>query len=115
MGIQKNTDSKGISKIQHKRKQQPSSTQLTEGILKGDKVALGRAITLVESANPDHTKKAHTIIENCLLRKTETLRIGITGVPGVGKSTFIETLGKRLTALGNKVAVLAVDPFKQSK
>lgn len=73
-------------------------------------MALAKAITLVESANTDHLTKANDIIERCLSEKSETIRIGITGVPGVGKSTFIESLGKKLTASGKKVAVLAVDP-----
>lgn len=71
---------------------------------------MGRAITLVESTNRDHLQKANEVIENCLSKKNDSIRIGITGVPGVGKSTFIETFGQTLTALGKKVAVLAVDP-----
>ncbi len=106
----KNTDSKSISKVRDKRKQFPSIDELTQGILKGDKTALSRAITMVESTNRDHLQMANTIIENCLALKKESIRLGITGVPGVGKSTLIETLGKKLTVLGNKVAVLAVDP-----
>ncbi len=110
MSSQKNIGSDSISKIRSLRKKNPSVIALTEGILKGDKIALSRAITLVESANRKHLQKANEIIENCLLQKSDSIRIGITGVPGVGKSTFIETLGKTLTSFGNKVAVLAVDP-----
>jgi len=65
---------------------------------------------MVESTKPEHQKIANTIIEKCLSKKSDTLRIGITGVPGVGKSTFIERLGKILTQKGNRVAVLTVDP-----
>jgi LAO/AO transport system kinase len=75
-----------------------------------DKVALSRAITLVESTNGTHLAKANDIINGCLPYANTSVRIGITGVPGVGKSTFIEAFGKYLTSLGKKVAVLAVDP-----
>jgi LAO/AO transport system kinase len=71
---------------------------------------LSRAITLVESTNPEHLAKANTIINACLPHSKNAVRIGITGVPGVGKSTFIEAFGTHLTSLGKKVAVLAVDP-----
>lgn len=73
-------------------------------------MALSRAITLVESSHDNHLQEAQQIIEQCLNLNHKTVRIGITGVPGVGKSTFIETLGTHLTASGKKVAVLAVDP-----
>lgn len=99
-----------ISKIKSSRKTQPSATELIEGIIKGNKTALSRAITLIESKNQEHLKKANTIIDACLKEQKNTLRIGITGVPGVGKSTFIEVFGTYLTSLGKKVAVLAVDP-----
>ena len=71
---------------------------------------LARAITLVESTHPDHLQKSYEIIENCLPQTSGSLRIGITGVPGVGKSTFIEQFGTAMTSKGKKVAVLAVDP-----
>ena len=71
---------------------------------------LSRAITLVESTSARHQKKANAILEACLPHASESVRIGITGVPGVGKSTFIEAFGKQLTSMGKKVAVLAVDP-----
>ena len=83
---------------------------MVNGILAGDKTALSRAITLIESTNPLHLEKANTVISQCLPYADKSVRIGITGVPGVGKSTFIEAFGKQLTALGRKVAVLAVDP-----
>ena len=92
------------------RKIQPSANELILGILKSDKVALSRAITLVESTNLEHLTKANEVINGCLPFANKSVRIGITGVPGVGKSTFIEAFGKYLTSLGKKVAVLAVDP-----
>ncbi|MBA6315076.1 methylmalonyl Co-A mutase-associated GTPase MeaB [Cellulophaga baltica] len=99
-----------IAKIKNFRKRQPSVASLIQGIRDGDKIALSRAITLVESKNKTHLIQANQIIEACIADKKNTLRIGITGVPGVGKSTFIEALGKYLTNQGKKVAVLAVDP-----
>jgi len=84
--------------------------ELVAGIRRKDIAALSKAITLVESTKPEHQAIANSIIESCLSQKKETLRIGITGVPGVGKSTFIEGFGKMLTQMGKKVAVLTVDP-----
>jgi LAO/AO transport system kinase len=81
-----------------------------EGILGGDRVMLSKAITLVESALPGHGIMAQRIIEQCMPHSGKSLRIGITGVPGVGKSTFIEAFGMYLCDEGHKVAVLAVDP-----
>jgi LAO/AO transport system kinase len=112
----KNTDTESISKVQRKRKEIPTAEELVEQLLNGNTTALARAITLVESSQLTDQQKASWIIEKCLLQKSNAIRIGITGVPGVGKSTFIETFGKKLTALGEKVAVLAVDPTSsQSK
>jgi len=99
-----------VKNIQKFRKVQPSSEELVQGILSGNITALSRAITLVESTNPDHLAKANEVINACLPHANKSVRIGITGVPGVGKSTFIEAFGKHLTGLGKKVAVLAVDP-----
>ncbi len=99
-----------VKQIQEFRKKLPSAATLVSGILKGDITALSRAITLVESTNIDHLTKANAVINGCLPHANASLRIGITGVPGVGKSTFIEAFGLHLTALGKKVAVLAVDP-----
>jgi len=81
-----------------------------DGIVAGNMTMLSKAITLVESTNPNHHELAQQIIERCLPRSGKSLRIGITGVPGVGKSTFIEALGKELTSTGHKLAVLAIDP-----
>ena len=84
-----------------------------KGILAHDRVILSQAITLVESTNPDHFDKAQTVIERCLPYSGNSIRVGITGVPGVGKSTFIETFGQHLTSLGHRVAVLAIDPSSE--
>ncbi|MCR4737561.1 MAG: methylmalonyl Co-A mutase-associated GTPase MeaB [Bacteroidales bacterium] len=84
-----------------------------EGILRGERVILSQAITMIESANPDHLAMAQAIIERCLPHSGHSLRIGITGVPGVGKSTFIESFGKMLTGMGHKLAVLAIDPSSE--
>ena len=99
-----------IDKIVSFRKIQPAAKDLIDGILKHDKVALSRAITLVESTNSEHLDKANEVINGCLAYANKSVRIGITGVPGVGKSTFIEAFGEFLTSIGKKVAVLAVDP-----
>jgi LAO/AO transport system kinase len=99
-----------VRHIQQFRKIQPSAKELIEGILEGNITALSRAITLVESTNTNHLAKANEVINACLPYANKSVRIGITGVPGVGKSTFIEAFGKYLTGLGKKVAVLAVDP-----
>ena len=101
---------KSVDKIQDSRKIQPTSKELIEGILSGNITALSRAITLVESTNVSHLVKANEVVNACLPNANKSIRIGITGVPGVGKSTFIEAFGKYLTSLGKKVAVLAVDP-----
>lgn len=99
-----------VEKVVRSRKNQPSAAELILGVLQHDKVALSRAITLIESTNAEHQSKANEVINGCLPYANQSVRIGITGVPGVGKSTFIEAFGKHLTSLGKKVAVLAVDP-----
>lgn len=83
---------------------------VAEGVLAGDRRALARAITLVESTRNDHRRDATTVIDRVLPATGTSIRIGISGPPGVGKSTFIEALGLYLIAQGHKVAVLAVDP-----
>ena len=99
-----------LEQIVRFRKQLPTSAELISGIVNKNKVALSRAITLVESSNALHLEKANEVIQGCLPFANKSIRIGITGVPGVGKSTFIEAFGTYLTQLGKKVAVLAVDP-----
>ncbi|MER3376429.1 MAG: methylmalonyl Co-A mutase-associated GTPase MeaB [Allomuricauda sp.] len=110
MATKKSTPPNTISKIRALRKQEISVEALTEGIFKGDKAILAKAITLLESTKPEHFEKANAVIEKCLSKPNNSIRLGITGVPGVGKSSFIETLGTTLTGMGKKVAVLAVDP-----
>ncbi len=83
------------------------------GILEGNITLLSKAVTLVESSKPKHQKIAQKIILKCLPYSGNSIRIGITGVPGVGKSTFIETLGKKITDGGKKLAVLAIDPSSE--
>ena len=102
--------SNAVNQIRQFRKTQPSSLELIDGILSGNIATLSRAITLVESTNANHLANANQVINSCLPHANKSVRIGITGVPGVGKSTFIEAFGKHLTGQGKKVAVLAVDP-----
>jgi GTPase len=83
---------------------------LAEGVLGGSRAVLARAITLVESHRPDHREAAQQLLMELLPHASGGRRVGISGVPGVGKSTFIEALGTRLTGEGHRVAVLAVDP-----
>ena len=84
--------------------------EYVNGIISGNRMLLSKAITLVESSLEKHKVIAREVIEGCLPYSGKSVRIGITGVPGVGKSTFIESFGKHLTGLGHKVAVLAIDP-----
>ncbi len=84
--------------------------RLEEGVLAGERAVLARAITLVESRREDHRALARALLERLLPHTGGSHRVGITGVPGVGKSTFLEALGTGLTAEGHKVAVLAIDP-----
>ncbi|OQO90179.1 ATPase/protein kinase [Saccharomonospora piscinae] len=84
--------------------------EYTRGVLAGDRAVLARAITLVESQRSDHRELAQRLLVDLLPRAGGAVRVGITGVPGVGKSTFIDQLGTQLTTAGHRVAVLAVDP-----
>ena len=88
----------------------PTNETLAEGLLKGDRRSLAKAITLVESTRLDHREEAEALLDRVLPRTGSATRVGITGVPGVGKSTFIEAFGLYLVSLGHRVAVLAVDP-----
>ncbi|MEI6694921.1 MAG: methylmalonyl Co-A mutase-associated GTPase MeaB [Bacteroidota bacterium] len=87
--------------------------EYVEGILKGNRTILSKAITLIESSLHEHQLLAQQIITACLPHAGHSIRIGITGVPGVGKSTFIEALGKHLCKAGHKLAVLAIDPSSE--
>lgn len=101
---------KMVDAFRSKLKKAPSTEQLIADILKKNQTALSRAITIIESTAQKHQQQAKEIIEKCLPHANKSIRIGITGVPGVGKSTFIESFGKLLIAKGKKVAVLTVDP-----
>ena len=96
-----------------KKRQELTVDDYVKGILSEDRTVLSRAITLIESVNQEHFAKAQAIIERVLPYSGKSLRIGITGVPGAGKSTFIEAFGKYITGLGNKLAVLAIDPSSE--
>jgi LAO/AO transport system kinase len=104
------TSSSSAQQIKKSRSKQFTVDEFVTKILAGDIPFLSRAITLVESTNATHQQKANEILERCLPHANKSIRIGITGVPGVGKSTFIESYGKHLTKQHKKVAVLAIDP-----
>lgn len=88
----------------------PDMETLAESVRNGDRRAMGRAITLIESRRPDHQGQALTLLDMLLPDTGNAVRVGISGAPGVGKSTFIEAVGVELTGAGHRVAVLAVDP-----
>lgn len=90
-----------------------TAEELIKGIIANDKVILARAITIIESTLPAHRNVADDILSGCLPYSGNSIRIGITGVPGVGKSTFIEKLGNEIIYDGKKIAVLAIDPSSQ--
>ncbi|SHE70928.1 methylmalonyl-CoA mutase metallochaperone MeaB [Fodinibius roseus] len=99
------------SRTQFNRRKEPlSANEYVKGIRNGNRAMLSRAITLIESTKPGHRALAQDIIGQCLPDSGNSIRIGITGVPGVGKSTFIETLGNRIIKKGHRLAVLAIDP-----
>ncbi|WP_299251568.1 methylmalonyl Co-A mutase-associated GTPase MeaB [uncultured Lacinutrix sp.] len=104
------TSDNAIAKIKERRRQKKTTNTLVKSILAGNITALSQSITLVESKNTKHLEQANAVIKACLPHANKSIRIGITGVPGVGKSTFIEAFGSYLTSIGKKVAVLAVDP-----
>jgi LAO/AO transport system kinase len=87
-----------------------SDQSLIDGVLGGQRRALAKTITLIESTRDDHQLRAGEVLRALLPRTGRSIRVGISGVPGVGKSTFIEALGLALIARGHKVAVLAIDP-----
>jgi len=106
-----NKDAVNLFKARKRRK--ITASEYAEGILNGNRTMLGQAITLIESSLPDHQEQAREIVEQCLPHSGNSIRIGITGVPGVGKSTFIESLGSYLTSKGNKLGILAIDPSSE--
>ncbi len=105
-----NVSAESAQRIRDSRRNKSSEKSLLKDLLEGNKTALGRSITLVESNQPKHKEMAEAIVEGALPHAKKSIRVGITGVPGVGKSTFIESFGSYLIEKGKKVAVLAVDP-----
>ena len=95
------------------QRKQYTPAEYVEGILKGNITVLSQAVTLVESAKHEHQKIAQEIIEKCLPFAGKSMRIGITGVPGAGKSTSIDSFGMHLLSQGRKLAVLAIDPSSE--
>ena len=106
-------DKESVKRFITKRKKLLSLDEYVAGILNSDITILSRAVTLVESSKPEHQDIAQEIITRCLPHSGNSVRVGITGVPGVGKSTFIEALGKHITSNGGKLAVLAIDPSSE--
>jgi len=96
-----------------KRRKLPTVKEYLEGIRSGNRTLLSQAITLTESSLPAHIELAQEIIENCLPWSGQSIRVGITSVPGVGKSTFIESLGMLLIRNNRRLAVLAIDPSSE--
>ncbi|MEM9327262.1 MAG: methylmalonyl Co-A mutase-associated GTPase MeaB [Bacteroidota bacterium] len=92
------------------RKRRPTRTELREGILQGDRIVLSKAITIIESQHPEDQALGASLLDDLLPHTGGSIRIGVTGVPGVGKSTFIEAFGMFLSQHGKKVAVLSIDP-----
>lgn len=96
-----------------RRRPLPSAGELVEGILRGDVTMLSRAVTMVESLSPEHQTIAQEVIEKCLPHSGNSRRIGITGVPGAGKSTSIDEFGLHVLKDGGRLAVLAIDPSSE--
>ena len=96
------------------KRRELSAAEMVEGITKGDVTILSQAVTLVESVNPDHQAKAQEVINKCLPYSGNSIRVGISGVPGAGKSTSIDEFGIHvLKEKGGKLAVLAIDPSSE--
>lgn len=102
-----------IRKFKLKKNRRLSAQEYFEGIRAGNITLLSQAITLVESSNRKHHELAQQIIDLCIPYSGNSIRVGITGVPGVGKSTFIEAMGEYITSIDQKLAVLAIDPSSQ--
>ena len=95
------------------KKRQLSVAEFVEGIVKGDVTILSQAVTLVESVKPEHQAVAQEVIEKCLPYSGNSIRVGISGVPGAGKSTSIDVFGLHVLEKGGKLAVLAIDPSSE--
>ena len=108
---QETTNKNAVEKLKQKRQIKRTVDEIFKGIIKGNTTALSQGITLIESAKQDDRVFANTLIDKCLNHPTpQSIRVGVTGVPGVGKSTFIEALGQYLVQQNCKLAVLAIDP-----
>src|SRR5690554_28792 len=100
-------------RVKQKKNKLLTSDEFVEGILSGNRVLLSQAVTLIESSISEHNDLAQEIIEKCLPYSGNSIRVGITGVPGAGKSTSIDTFGMHLLEKGHKLAVLAIDPSSE--
>ena len=106
----KTSHTSAVPKSSGRRRPQIAVPDYVKGILSGDRTTLSRAITLIESTRPDHQSLSNEILEACIPHVKQAIRVGISGSPGVGKSTFIEAIGQEMLQQGHKVAVLAIDP-----
>jgi len=113
-GVEQPSNIKPYLRRSRYKRQAMSVNDMVEGILKGNITVLSQAVTLVESVNPDHYAKAQEVIEKCLPHSGNSIRVGISGVPGAGKSTSIDLFGLHvLDRYGGKLAVLAIDPSSE--
>lgn len=110
---QGNTDKNAVERFKKIKRRKFTLHEYVDGILKGDISILSKAITLIESSLSDHSGLIEEIIEKVLPHSGNSVRIGITGVPGVGKSSFIEALGSQIIESGHRLAVLAIDPSSE--
>lgn len=106
-------DNHSVKRFLEKKRKLLPVEEYVNGILSGNVALLSKAVTLVESSRPEHQEVAQQVIIKCLPYSGHSVRIGITGVPGVGKSTFIEAMGTYITRGGGKLAVLAIDPSSE--
>ena len=113
MPLTPNVNPDVLSKTGRKRRRKYNLDEYIEGIISGNRTILSQVITLVESSLPEHYEPAQAIIEKCLAYSSQSVRIAVTGVPGVGKSTFIETFGLHIVSEGRKLAVLTIDPSSE--
>ena len=100
-------------RLKRKKSTLLTSDEFVKEILSGNRVVLSQAVTLIESSLAEHHQLAQEIIEKCLPHSGNSIRVGITGVPGAGKSTSIDTFGMHLLDKGHKLAVLAIDPSSE--
>ncbi len=107
------TNDDSVARFLSKRRKLLPADEYVKGILDGNITLLSKAVTLVESSKKEHQEVAQEIIKACLPYSGKSIRVGITGVPGVGKSTFIEAMGSYITSRGGKLAVLAIDPSSE--